>query len=508
MGWLCLVGLVLLAGLLPACTPLATPTPTQMPAASTSLGITPSPVPETTPTTQIVSTLQAGVPGEAALDEAANENELLPRTQYTLTANLTYDLHQLSVSEEILYYNHSTRSLTELRLMVEPHQYPGVFEMNVLTWGTGVTSDFIWEGHQLKLPLELPLAPGDGIKVFIAYDLYLPSPQPSAEVRPVPFGYTQRQTNLVDWYPFIPPYEDDTGWIAHPPGFFGEHQVYELADFNVRIKINDPRPEFIIAASSQPTAIDESMHYSHVAARSFAWSISPNYQMESIAVGATTVTSYFFDIHTQAGRAVLETTAQAMELYNRLFGIYPRDSLAVVEADFLDGMEYDGLYFLSNGFYNLYQGTPGEYLITIAAHETAHQWFYGIVGNDQALEPWLDEALCTYTEHIYYETFAPEALDWWWSYRVVYYDPRGWVDGSIYNPEGYRAYRDAIYLNGATFLNELRSLIGDDAFFPFLKTYVETNQGKIATTDDFFAALEKHTSVELNPLVSSYFLQR
>jgi aminopeptidase N len=171
-------------------------------------------------------------------------------------------------------------------------------------------------------------------------------------------------------------------------------------------------------------------------------------------------------------------------------------------------MEYDGLYFLSNGFYNLYQGQLGEYLIAIAAHETAHQWFYASVGNDQALDPWLDEALCTYQERLYYERLHPEALDWWWAYRVNYYDPRGWVDGSIYNPEGYRAYRDAVYLNGAVFLDDLRTLIGDEAFFDFLKDYHTQNTGKIATGDLFFEILAQHTQEDLTPLVSQYFKDR
>jgi aminopeptidase N len=99
------------------------------------------------------------------------------------------------------------------------------------------------------------------------------------------------------------------------------------------------------------------------------------------------------------------------------------------------------------------------------------------VGNDQAEEPWLDEALATYSERLFYERTYPEALDWWWAYRVNYYEPRGWVDGSIYNPEGYRAYRDAVYLNGATFLEELRQQVGEAAFFAFLQDYTARYAG-------------------------------
>jgi aminopeptidase N len=185
----------------------------------------------------------------------------------------------------------------------------------------------------------------------------------------------------------------------------------------------------------------------------------------------------------------------------------------VVEADFLDGMEYDGLYFLSHGFYDLYDGTPKGYLTFIAAHETAHQWWYGLVGNDQALEPWLDEAMCTYMEHIFYENvyadYQPDSgqslVDWWWYYRVNFYDPHGWVDGAIYDFDKFRPYRDAVYLNGAKFLDDLRNLIGDQAFFAFLRDYAKQNRYRVATATDFFAILRENTNKELDGLIAEYF---
>ena len=33
-------------------------------------------------------------------------------------------------------------------------------------------------------------------------------------------------------------------------------------------------------------------------------------------------------------------------------------------------------------------------------HEVAHQWWYGIVGNDEFHDPWLDEGFATWTERL------------------------------------------------------------------------------------------------------------
>jgi len=33
-----------------------------------------------------------------------------------------------------------------------------------------------------------------------------------------------------------------------------------------------------------------------------------------------------------------------------------------------------------------------------ASHEVGHEWFYGLIGDDQARDPWLDESFATYAE--------------------------------------------------------------------------------------------------------------
>jgi hypothetical protein len=428
-------------------------------------------------------------------------------TKYRLNAILDYDRHHVSVEEQIHYTNPSQETLDNLLLIVEPSRYPDVFHLKSITVD-GQAVDYVREIGQILIDLSSPLTPYGNIEIYLDFELNLPSPDSDYYGRPVPFGYSPRQTNLVDWYPFLPPYVDGEGWLAHQAGFFGEHLVYEVADFDVSIQIENTNQALQIAASAPAEKEGNTYHYKHYTARNFAWSVSHMYEVKTEQVGDVIVIGYAFPMHSSAGEMALRTTVESLKLYEDLFGPYPHKTLSVVEADFLDGMEYDGLYFLSNGFYNLYTGYQGEYLVAIAAHETAHQWFYGLVGNDQALEPWLDEALCTYSERLYYENLAPDALDWWYRYRVRYYNPRGWVDGSIYNPEGYRAYRDAVYLNGALFLEDLRTLIGDESFFRFIRAYVSQHSQKLASEDDFFNLIEEYTDQDLSLLIETYFENR
>jgi hypothetical protein len=129
------------------------------------------------------------------------------------------------------------------------------------------------------------------------------------------------------------------------------------------------------------------------------------------------------------------------------------------------------------------------------------------VANDQAIEPWLDESLCTYSEKLYYAHYYPELVDWWWYFRVNYYDPQGAIDKPVYDYQGFWPYRDAVYLNGAIFLDELRQEIGDDAFFSVLKSYVGVGAGRIVTGQDFFSAVAQQSDKDLTPLINKYFSQ-
>jgi hypothetical protein len=411
------------------------------------------------------------------------------------------------VSETIAYTNNSPDALDELRLEVEANRWYGGFNLQSLSWENGESvADFELASNQMVIPLPQSLQPGEGLLLLLSYELVLPTiPEPSDTSRPVPFGYTERQTNLVDWYPFVSPYRSGEGWLLHKPGYFGEHQVYETANFDVLVSLSQPVKDLVIAASAPAEQSGDTYHYRFENVRNFVWSASHVYKVSTTAVGNVTVLSYSFPTDTWAGEQALQDTAQALALYSELFSPYPYNTLSVVEADFLDGMEFSGLYFLSRGFYNLYDGSPQGYLTAIAAHETAHQWWYSLVGNDQALEPWLDEALCAYSERLFYENIYPDLLSWWWAFRVDYYEPTGVIDGAIYDYDSFRTYRDSVYLHGAHFLEELRGAMGDEAFFAFLRDYASRFANQQVTVADFFAMLQEHTTKDLSRLRGKYF---
>jgi hypothetical protein len=494
--------------------PIATPEPgisTSLPSEIVMTPHTTTPAPTSLQTSLATSSPQSTPEADNSIPPEVNN----ATTQYDLDTILDYFQHSLTVTETIKYMNNNPEALDDLILVVEPNRRPGAFSLASLTWETGENiKDYDLAVDRLHIPLPQPLASGDEVSVVIKYGLEIPEiAPPSGSNRPLVYGYSDRQTNIVDWYPYIPPYRPVDGWLVHENWWFGEHQVFDSADFQVKFRITEPVQDLLIAASAPATQDGDTYVYHLDSARTFALSASNEYELQTTTVGDVTIYSYSFPYDKDAGQEVLQNTADALQLFSQLIMPYPHSSLSVVEADFLDGMEFDGLYFLSHGFYNLYDGTPKGYLTFIGAHETAHQWWYGLVGNDQAMEPWLDEAMCTYMEHIFYENIYADyppgsgqpIVDWWWYYRVNFYKPDDWVDGSIYDYDQFRSYRDAVYLNGAKFLDDLRNLIGDQAFFSFLRDYAGQNKYQIATATDFFAILRENTSKNLSGLIKQYF---
>ncbi|HNN11982.1 MAG TPA: M1 family aminopeptidase [Anaerolineales bacterium] len=427
--------------------------------------------------------------------------------KYMLNTTIDYDAHTVSVDETILYTNQTGNQLNTLALAVIPNLWDGSFSLVSLVIDGEPVSAYALNGQRLDISLSAFLPARGTTEIQIQYTLNLPfAEQEDPNIsRPRIYGYTSRQINLVNWYPFVVP-NINGEWVLHDPWYYGEHLVYDPADYEVNLKFSDPASAPTVASSGVPEAQpDGSTRYTIESARAFALAASREFQVSSTQSGDVTLTSYYFPFNESGGQAALQASAQALQVYGARYGSYSHKSLAIVMGDFNDGMEYSAFYYLSKDFYNLYDGTPANYLTFVAVHETAHQWWFEQVANDQALQPWLDESLCTYSERLFYESTYPDLVNWWWSYRIDFYKPEGFVDIPIYEGQGFRPYTNAAYFQGAHFLEKVRERIGDEAFFAFIQDYFNQGRGKIVTAGDFFRILRTHTSADISDLTNQYF---
>jgi hypothetical protein len=480
-------------GIDPSATPFQPePVDTSMPAAEfhspvppTAAPVTPTNTPSATQTPNIVSPTAA---------QPTPPPDSSDRTHYTLYVTLDYAGRNVAANETIRYVNSTGQALSEIVLAVEPNLWGDCFTLASLSEDGAEATNYDLTGHRLTVYPAQPLAPGAVTSIAMGYSLSLP-----VKAYDGTFGYTSSQVNLTDWYPFIVPYVG--GWVLHDHWGFGEYLVYDASDFDVYIKTDNG---VILAASAPAEASGDTTHYHLEAARTFAFSASDSFRVDESAVGSVKIYSYYFAGDGNASQAVVWMATQSLGLYGAKFGDYPYQSLSIVETGLPDGQEFSGMVFLGSSFYSGYNGSARSNLVMIGTHEIAHQWWYGMVGDDQASEPWLDEALSVYSERIFYEYNYPGYGDWWWNFRVNYFHPAGYVDSSVYAFGNFHDYVSAVYLNGANFLEDLRSRIGDDAFFAFLKDYAARESGRIATSADFFSVLRENTDAKFSDIVRSY----
>ncbi len=401
----------------------------------------------------------------------------------------------LTVHEEAAYTNRFGDALPELVLQLEPSWRWDLFQLLGITCDRASkdNSPVIRDGR-LQIPLDPPLQPGESIALSLDF-------QRKVLKENSLIGWNDYQIVLGDWYAFFPLYKEGTGWLAHPPGKAGEYLTFPYADFEIEFALSGGSG-YQLAASGIPDSDSSPWHFQFTG-RSFAIALTQQSLFRREA-GPVEVLAYAQPKYEAQGNSVADTAAWALALYAERFGEYPHARLTVLESELPDGMEFDGLVFLNPALFPSYTGDAKDYLTAITAHETAHQWWYGRVGNDQATDPWLDEAFATYSELLFYEKYYPSLPDWWWYNRVDRYPSGDCIDGSIYDFDTFRSYVNAVYLRGATMLQALRFRMGTPAFLDSLREIQNAEKGAFAAPGDVVAIFQSHSTQPLSDIWNQY----
>jgi hypothetical protein len=172
------------------------------------------------------------------------------------------------------------------------------------------------------------------------------------------------------------------------------------------------------------------------------------------------------------GAVWADDTEKALEELTALLGPFPYSDLWVTIIPGLGGgIEFPSAIYLGDI-------VPASFA-ALVPHEVAHSWFYGLVGNNQGRDPWLDEAFATWAEAV-----VEDSGD---SYRPQ--SPPGSA-GRLGAPMTYWAqrpsasYLDGVYVRGARALLDAREAVGPDRFDAAVRAYVAANAHQVATPED------------------------
>lgn len=424
---------------------------------------------------------------------------------YDLVVDLDYERHTAVISQTVIFANDSSDEWADVVFHAAPAYWGTMLnlrEVTVILGGESFVIPPTRNTTMLRIPLPRLVGPGETVAVTFDYSLALPRLDPVGWGPEGNAGWGPNLIQMGDWYPALIPYVSGEGWQTWQYWPVGDPVISRLADFDVRITT---APDVVIAAPGFVGGEDGARRYQLSQARAFAFLASPNYVRFDGRAEGIPVQVYVTGGYQNVGPVLVQTVEQALTLFSDIYGPYPYDEFVLAENGFLTAMEYSAIVSLSGFAFDAYEGTAESLLVAITAHEVAHQWWYGSVGNDQVTEPWLDESLAMMSELLFYERYYPALVDWWWWYRVDRWEPAGAVDVTIYDYSTSEAFVHNMYGRAVYFLFDLRERMGEAAFRSFLRTYYQQNGLQFVTREDFFAAVRASTAVDISDLIALYF---
>lgn len=348
----------------------------------------------------------------------------------------------------------------------------------------------------LSLPVEEGWQPGQTLLVTLKYTLIVPN----AASR---YGAYEGVYSFGNAFA-LPAVWEEGSWRTD--AFVPVGDPFYSDSFNFRVTVSAP-DSFQCAASALPSEKQKKdgsilWQFDAPARRDFALCFSEDYRLSSVTRGGLTVQT--FTRSKAAGREAMRYALHALEIYGRLYGPYPYGSFTIAEISFpYAGMEYPGMILLSQDTL----AARGDTLEHAVAHETAHQWWYALVGSDPVNHPWQDEALCEFSRFSYwklrYGQSAAERIlrqEFLPSLQITMPSTAG---APLDYFSGMGEYSILVYNRGAAALCALDDMMNGD-LNGFLKFYRERFTFRIASREDFFAALRDYSGQDYEPLLTDY----
>jgi hypothetical protein len=280
-----------------------------------------------------------------------------------------------------------------------------------------------------------------------------------------------RANGVLQLYRWLP-------WISRERPFSRPNQgdpFVTASSPSVRVTISTDRLLRIATSGRRISASGRTSTWLAENVRDFSLVASPSWTRLSEKVGSTTVAVYAFPGGN--GPALMALATRALRRYGALMGRYPYPTFTVAESGGGYGVESPGLIWIPRGL------ASGR-LPWLVSHEVAHQWFYGIVGNDQAREPFADEAMADFLARYLTGTrrasrCAADTLD-----RPIY----------AYSAS---CYFEVIYVQGGLVLDGLRRRMGSTAFWAAVRDYLGANRFGLGGTRLLLETLDAHTPLDL-----------
>ena len=207
----------------------------------------------------------------------------------------------------------------------------------------------------------------------------------------------------------------------------------------------------------------------------------------------------------------------SLKYFTQTVGEYPYEKLAlIVGSTRFGGMENSSAIVFSSTLFDPRPNAPlsrtfqiREGIVSLVAHEIAHQWFGDSVTQSTWSDLWLSEGFATYFAALFIrDTDGEHAFkDYMTKAAQTYLGSTQSVKTPLHDTETedlMSLLNANAYQKGAWVLHMLRAELGDAHFFDGIRRYYEEHKNKTANSEDLRVALEKASGRNLKPFFANW----
>ncbi|MGH2428222.1 MAG: M1 family aminopeptidase [Candidatus Limnocylindria bacterium] len=406
---------------------------------------------------------------------------------YEIEATLDVAAGRLDAVQILTLTNDAPFDIDHVNLSVIPRAL-GYLTMDEAVTVDGEATETSWTTSiNLRVPLPEPLEPRETAEIQVPFQLTVGTSTDAFTAR------LSRENGVISfgqWFPILS----------------REHEVYGIGDPQISYNAESIRLELTttsalgrdavacpgLVSAPETTGTSWVCHAEDV--RDFSFVVNPAFRLTTRSVGETTMRVY---TETVSGTVTADLAETALIGLDEAYGMYPWPDLVLAEVGSGGGfsMEYPRAIHLTR------TKVTDPYVIY---HEVAHQWFYAQLGNDQMLEPWLDEGFADFSARylmgIGENHCSPRPVD-----SEVFAWPAEPISGGDWT--SCDGYFHTVFYKGTAFLNAVRAAMGEAEFFAALREFIDDNRHGFVTSQDLLEHLRAATDADLVPIYEQYLAE-
>lgn len=462
--------------------------------------------------------------------------------QYTMDVHMNIKKHQIKGNQQLVYTNNSPDTLDR----VFYHLYFNAFQPNSMMdvrsrnipdpdrrvgdriaklkkseqgWSevlslkmNGAKLKYETVGTILEVKLTEPILPHS----TVTFDMEFEAQVPLQVRRTGRFNKEGIEYSMAQWYPKMCNY-DYQGWHANP---YVAREFYGIwGDYDVTIELPS---EYVVAATGSlqnPTEIgygysdnepterpkNQKWHFKASNVHDFVWAADPDYKQIVYRAYNGTILRFFYqpgEKTTENWENLPKIMDQCLQFINEKYGTYDYPEYSFIQGGD-GGMEYP-MATLITGERSMVS------LVGVAVHEWMHSWFQMMLGSNESLYHWMDEGFTSYASNevmnmLKIKKSIPGEPD----FNPHLDEVKGYANFALSGKEEplithadhfqtNTAYGVASYTKGEVLLEQIRYIIGEQAFDRGMKLYYTTWKSKHPNANDFFRIMERTSGLELD----------